>query len=417
MAVHELRGMTWPAFQAIEREHAVAILPLGAMEAHGPHLPLGTDIVIAEAMARAGAERLATTGVDVVLLPAVPVGPAPFAAAFEGTLDTPAFATTALVAGIARSLARAGVRTLAIANAHHDPAHVEAILEAVRECESDGGAIIVFPDLTKRRWAERLTAEFRSGACHAGRYEGSIVLAAAPGLVDTGRLAVLPPNPRSLVDAIRRGDSTFADAGGPEGYFGWPSEATAAEGREIIERLGELLADAVVEAAAERQRGTNNEDRGPKAGLRGNDDSRLLPLNPVRLGRPLGFSHGMLAPAGARVLYVAGQTATDESGTIVDREFAGQFAGALRRVLAVVADAGGTPGDVARMTIYVSDLETYRASRAQLRGVWAGLMGNHYPAIALVEVTGLVDRGAMVEIEADAVLPAASVGEARTDRR
>lgn len=247
MAVHELRAMTWPAFEALDASAIVAVLPLGAVEAHGPHLPLGTDIVIAEAMAHAGAERLSSQGYEAVVLPAIPVAPAPFAAAFAGTLSTSAAATTAIITGIAESLGRAGVRTLVIANAHHDPAHVAAIRAAAADAPSSA-ARILFPDLTRRKWAERLTEEFRSGACHAGRYEGSIVLAAAPAQVDHARLATLPANPRSLVDAIRSGDSTFAAAGGPQAYFGWPSEATAAEGQEIIRRLGDVLAEAVAEA-------------------------------------------------------------------------------------------------------------------------------------------------------------------------
>jgi creatinine amidohydrolase len=418
MAVHELRDLTWPAFAAIEKRKSVAVLPLGAIEAHGPHLPLGTDIVIAEAMAQAGAERLSAHGYEVVVLPALPVAPAPFAAAFEGTLDTSADAATAVITGIADSLARAGVRTLAIANAHHDPAHVAAIRAAVRESAPDA-ATIVFPDLTRRRWAERLTDEFRSGACHAGRYEGSIVLASAPSLVDETRRATLPANPQSLVDAIRRGDSTFAEAGGPDAYFGWPADATAAEGREIIGRLGEILADAVVEMRTvkneerktkdeERERGTANNER---------TTATLLPINPVALGRPVGFAHGMLALPGVRMLYVAGQTATDASGAIAAADFVGQFRLALQRVVDVVRTAGGSPQHVARMTIYVTDLETYRAARPALGPEWAALMGRHYPAMALIEVKGLVDRGALVEIQADAILPADAADEAEASAR
>jgi enamine deaminase RidA (YjgF/YER057c/UK114 family) len=122
----------------------------------------------------------------------------------------------------------------------------------------------------------------------------------------------------------------------------------------------------------------------------------------------VGFSHGVIAPAGSRLLYVAGQTATDRSGTIVHGDFAAQFAAALERVLAVVQGAGGSPADIARMTIYVTDLETYRSSRPALGEIWARLMGRHYPAMALLEVNGLVDRGALVEIAADAVLPPAT---------
>src|SRR5689334_3972859 len=140
MPVHELQSMTWPAVRALTRGGAevVAVLPLGAIEAHGPHLPLGTDIVIAEAMARAGAQRLAARGCEVVIAPALPVAPAPFAAAFEGTIDTPAAATTATIVGIADSLARHGLRLMVIANAHHDPDHVDAIRAAVAEAAAKG---------------------------------------------------------------------------------------------------------------------------------------------------------------------------------------------------------------------------------------------------------------------------------------
>ena len=88
-------------------------------------------------------------------------------------------------------------------------------------------------------------------------------------------------------------------------------------------------------------------------------------------------------------------------------EFTAQFDAALGRVLTVVQEAGGTPADVARMTVFVSDLDAYLASRRLLRDIWTRRMGTHYPAMALVEVRRLVDAGAAVEIEATAVIPAA----------
>jgi creatinine amidohydrolase len=223
------------------------VLPLGAIEAHGPHLPLGTDIVIADAMARAGADRLAARGFEIVLLPTLPVAPAPFAAAFAGTIDTAPAAAAAMIVSIARSLARHGVRAIVIANAHHDPAHVAAIRDAVTQVEHEQSTVLIFPDLTRRRWARRLTDEFQSGACHAGRYETSIVMAESAAMVDVALMSTLAPNPHSLVVAMQRGDRTFADAGGPQAYFGAPAEASAEEGREIIERLGGIIEDAVIE--------------------------------------------------------------------------------------------------------------------------------------------------------------------------
>jgi creatinine amidohydrolase len=245
--VHLLASLSWPAFRALPSERLVAVLPLGAVEAHGPHLPLGTDIVIAEAMARAGAQRLAARGFDVVVLPALPVAPAPFAAAFAGTIDTAPSATALLIEGIARSMSRHGVRATVIANAHHDPAHVLAIRSAVKQLEDDHKTVLIFPDLTRRRWARRLTAEFQSGACHAGRYETSVVMAEQAAAVDVASMVALAANDHSLVTAIERGDRTFAAAGGPDAYFGAPAEATADEGRDIIERLGAIVEDAVIE--------------------------------------------------------------------------------------------------------------------------------------------------------------------------
>jgi enamine deaminase RidA (YjgF/YER057c/UK114 family) len=127
-------------------------------------------------------------------------------------------------------------------------------------------------------------------------------------------------------------------------------------------------------------------------------------VNPPELGRPRGFAHGVIAPAGSRLLYVAGQTAADEQGHISEREFVAQFDAALHKVVQVVRAAGGEANLIARMTIYVTDLDTYRVSRPLLHEVWKARMGTHYPAMALVQVSGLVDMGATVEIQADAVL-------------
>ena len=128
-------------------------------------------------------------------------------------------------------------------------------------------------------------------------------------------------------------------------------------------------------------------------------------VNPPVLGAPRGFSHGLLAPAGSRLLFVAGQTAADEQGHVADGAFAAQFEAALTRVLTVVATAGGRPEHVARMTIFATDLDAYLESRHALGEIWKRLMGAHYPAMALVEVKRLVDADATVEIEATAVIP------------
>ena len=128
-------------------------------------------------------------------------------------------------------------------------------------------------------------------------------------------------------------------------------------------------------------------------------------VNPPRLAPPQGFSHGLLAQAPGRLLFVAGQTATRADGPMARRDLTSQFATALDNVIEVVRTAGGRPDHIAQLTIYVRDIEAYRGARPALGGIWAERMGSHYPAIALVEVGALVDRDAEVEIQAIAVLP------------
>ena len=104
----------------------------------------------------------------------------------------------------------------------------------------------MFPDVTRKPWAPRLTEEFRSGACHAGQYESSIVLAVRPELVREAIRRSLPANPRSLSAAIRSGQTSFEAAGGPRAYFGSPADAGVDEGTRTIEVLGAILEEAVL---------------------------------------------------------------------------------------------------------------------------------------------------------------------------
>jgi creatinine amidohydrolase len=237
---------TWTEVGELPRERLLAILPVGAVEAHGPHLPLTTDGIIAGAMAEAAATRLAGRGWKPLILPPFDYSAAPFAAGFAGTISVRPETVTALLADLGTTLA-GRVRLIAVANAHLDPQHLASLHRGVEEI-SRLGVAVAFPDLTRKPWALRLTAEFRSGACHAGRFEGSVVLAARPELVRDEVMRGLVPNPSSLAVAIREGKRTFAEAGGPEAYFGDPAAATREEGRETIDTLGAILEEAVLEA-------------------------------------------------------------------------------------------------------------------------------------------------------------------------
>lgn len=247
MPITELGRATWEEIRALDGARTVAILPVGATEAHGPHLPLDTDVTIAAAMAESGARRLSAAGLHAVLLPPLAYTPAGFAASFPGTVTIDPGTVAALIVDIATSLHRTGIGVLAIANAHLDPRHLDALHAAEEAIVERGLLTVAFPDLTRRPWGSRLTDEFRSGACHAGRFEGSIVLARAPESVRHEIMLGLEPNPASLSEAIRDGATTFAQAGGERAYFGYPAEATAEEGEATIDTLGTILADAVGE--------------------------------------------------------------------------------------------------------------------------------------------------------------------------
>ena len=248
MPVHELAQLTWEEVRDLERDRTLVLLPVGAIEAHGPHLPLDTDVVIATAMARAGAKRLGARDEVVLILPALAYTTAGFGAAFHGTLSISGGTVTALIVDLARSLARHSFRLLALANAHLDPAHLTALHEAVKLASDARLLPIVFPDLTRKPWGSRLGDEFRSGACHAGQFETSIVLTEHPAAVRENLRQSLAPNPRSLSDAIRAGKQTFEQAGGPRAYFGDPAAASADEGSRLMETLGAILEEAVIAA-------------------------------------------------------------------------------------------------------------------------------------------------------------------------
>jgi enamine deaminase RidA (YjgF/YER057c/UK114 family) len=129
-------------------------------------------------------------------------------------------------------------------------------------------------------------------------------------------------------------------------------------------------------------------------------------VNPRSLGEPKGWNNGLIAPAGARFLFIAGQAGWETEATGTPPGLADQFARALDKVLTVTREGGGRAEDIARLTIYVTDLAAYQTSRKAIGEAWRARMGKHYPAVALVEVKGLVDHGAVVEMEATAVLGA-----------
>ncbi|MFI9201822.1 RidA family protein [Streptomyces sp. NPDC053048] len=127
-------------------------------------------------------------------------------------------------------------------------------------------------------------------------------------------------------------------------------------------------------------------------------------LNPAELSPPTGFSHAVTA-TGGRLVFLAGQTALDADGKVVPGGLPEQFERALANLLAALRAAGGRPADLARVTVYATDVGAYRAHARALGEVWRRLAGRDYPAMAVIGTTRLWDEQALVELDGVAVLP------------
>ena len=127
-------------------------------------------------------------------------------------------------------------------------------------------------------------------------------------------------------------------------------------------------------------------------------------ITPSHFPKPKGYANGVLAQG--RILYIAGQIGWDQDARIVSPDFATQFLQALDNVIDVVREAGGGTEHLVKLLAFVTDLDAYRAATRAIGEGWRGRMGKYYPAMSLVKVAGLLEPGAVVEIEGVAVLPA-----------
>jgi creatinine amidohydrolase len=247
MTARRLADLTTVAARALldEGRPVAALVPVGSVEPHGPHLPLATDTVIGEAAAERAIERLASAGIVAVIGPSIPYGVTDFAEGFAGAISVPAEALATFLRGVCEGYLAAGFAHVCLVSNHLEPAHDAAVRAAVAGVP--GGRASIASPLT-RRWARTLSDEFKSGACHAGRYETSLVLAAAPFAVDRAAAEALPGLATSLSEGIRAGKTSFRAMGLDRAYTGAPARATADEGREMLDRLAAMIAAEVIEA-------------------------------------------------------------------------------------------------------------------------------------------------------------------------
>ena len=127
-------------------------------------------------------------------------------------------------------------------------------------------------------------------------------------------------------------------------------------------------------------------------------------LLPSGWAPPIGYANGIDVPAG-RIVFIAGQVGWDERQHFASANLVPQFEQALKNILAVLAQAGGEPRHICRMTAYCIDKPAYLAARGELGRIWRRLMGQHYPAMSMIFVADLLDHPAKIELEATAVIP------------
>jgi creatinine amidohydrolase len=235
--------MTWTEVEQALKDRPIALLPVGSTEAHGPHLPLTADSIIAVETARRTALKLKERGLAALIVPPVNFTVAEFGADFPGTISLPAETATALLRDLCVVVGKR-FRTVAVVNIHLEPAHVESVKKAVDEA-TKAGANVCFTDVTKKRWAERLGPAFLAGD-HAGSFETSLVMAAAPDKVREKTRISLPPMD-GLMPALKKGAKTFVEAGGEDAYFGDPTAATVEEGEALYVALADILALSIME--------------------------------------------------------------------------------------------------------------------------------------------------------------------------
>jgi creatinine amidohydrolase len=238
--------LPWPEVKQAAREGAIALLPVGSTEAHGPHLPLGADVLIAQAVAARVADRLAAAGRRGLIFPAVSYSLTDFARPFPGTVSVAADAARAYLTEVLASLSATPFGRVGVLNHHLEPAHFRLVHEAARAARERTGADILVPDHRRPPFSGRLGREFTHGGSHAGWYETSLLLAAAPGLVREQARAALPELAVDLPALIKAGRRDFLECGGPDAYFGNPAAATAADGHRLLDLLAEHATAALL---------------------------------------------------------------------------------------------------------------------------------------------------------------------------
>ena len=255
----ELAKITFPDVERLAKSgRALVILPVGVVEEHGAHLPLGMDSFAAEAYAVSTAPHLEEAGYEVVVAPTINYGVARAAIDFPGTLSLEPETLRSMVVEISRSLSRHGLSRLVILNGHRDKHHMKALNDARKILVEEKAAQVLCvgfahdDEITAACYRDGVKQFYQSPRPdregHGGESETSVALHAFPETVRQEVISQLDANFDYDVDAFRNETKDYWSLSGGRGYFGWPQAATAETGRQLVEVRGRNIANVILKA-------------------------------------------------------------------------------------------------------------------------------------------------------------------------
>ena len=249
-SLHFLERMTYPQVERLAARTDLALLPVAPPEAHGPHLPIGTDLIAARELCERAAMGLAARGIECLIAPLLSYCLAEVASPFPGTITVRAEVVADLVADICQSLGRSGFQRTLIVSGHAEEENLRA-LRAGTELAGKGRALA-----RVSRWYEDalpgslhvLKEDHPEYDLHAGEWETALVLMRAPELVDHVTLDTLPPNwaARNISERRASGARTFPELGAPDAYCGDPRQAVPATGESLYAVLGKFVSEELL---------------------------------------------------------------------------------------------------------------------------------------------------------------------------
>lgn len=257
--MRQLSKITFPEVKRLaDGGRALTILPVGVVEEHGAHLPLGLDSFQAEIYAASSAPHLEAGGYEVLVAPTINYGVARAAIDFPGTLSLEPETLQSMVMEIGRSLARHGLNRLVILNGHRDLHHMKALDDARKILVSGSGAQVLLvgfahdPEMTAACYRDGVKQFYRSPRPdregHGGESETSVALHSFPDLVKHEVIPQLLPNFDYDVDAFRNETKDYWSISDGRGYFGWPQAATVETGQKLIAVRGVNIANVILKA-------------------------------------------------------------------------------------------------------------------------------------------------------------------------